>query len=208
MEPAGIRVARNVNTPVSVVSSASSSKSNLALVAVLGLALLAPGCSSQVLGEGAGPPNGPSAPEGEGNGTSSGVPAEVEALFAPPADDTVTAGKLTGVWANDESGTQTRLAITKNSVTVAKRCSSDGRITHVTAQVRADDTTITILESKSAAPDQYSPCYLTITLEVAEWRACDDTGYDGDCFKIEGTKLTGLHTSFSSAYTTWIKLSD
>jgi len=207
MELAGIRVARKriVNT----LASSSSSKWNLALVAVLGLALLAPGCSSQVIGEGDdGAPSEPSTPAGEGNGTSSGVPAEIEALFAPPADDTVTAGKLTGVWASDGSGTQTRLAIAKNSVTVAKRCSSDGRITHVTAQVRADDTTITVLESKSAAPDRYTPCPLTLTLDVAEWRACDDTGYDNDCFKIEGTKLTGLQTSFSPFYTTWIKLSD
>lgn len=203
MEPASVRVARKR------IVNALASKSNLALVAVLGLTLLAPGCSSEVIGEGDdGAPSEPSTPAGEGNGTSSGVPAEIEALFAPPADDTVTAGKLAGVWGSDGSGTQSRLAITKNSVTVAKRCSSDGRMTHVTAQVRTNDTTITILESKSAQPDQYSPCYLTLTLDVSEWRACDDSGYDNDCFKVEGTKLTGLQTSFSTAYTTWIKLSD
>ncbi len=197
------------------------SSSNLARVAVLGLALAASACTSKVIGEGGGVPDrgGDTDPStdsasetsggsGGGGGTSSSVPAEIEALFAPPADDTVTPGKLTGVWASDDNGVQSRLAITKNSVTVAKRCSSDGRITHVTAQVRTNDTTITILESKSATPDQYSTCYLSLTLDVSEWRACDDTGYDTGCFKIEGTKLTGLDTSFSSAYTTWIKLSD
>ena len=79
---------------------------------------------------------------------------------------------------------------------------------HVTVQVRANDTSITILESKSAETDYSARCYMSVSLDVAEWRACDDTGYDSGCFKVDGTKLTGLATSFSTPYTTWIKLSD
>ena len=48
---------------------------------------------------------------------------------------------------------------------------------------------------------------LSVQLEVEEYRRCT-TPYDYECFRVEGTKLTGLVRPSSYSSEEWIKLSD
>ncbi len=139
-----------------------------------------------------------------GTSNGSGVPADIEALFAPPEDDTVTADSIFGVWASVSTGfsTEDRLQITQSSFTLARRCTTDGRIAHVTAKIRVNAGTITVLESKSANLTGACPSHLR--LEVEEWMLCASSY---GCIWVDGTKMTGL--VLPGAYeTSWIKLSD
>ena len=191
-------------------------------------ACLTAGCAADIVGTGdarridppsSGEGGGVSSGSGSGSatepgepGTASGAPAEIEALFAPPEDETVTPDSLFGVWASSSGGVEDRLEVTKNSLTLAKKCTPDGRIAYVTAKIRINQGSITVLESKSAQLP-YLPsstkgtCSFSIQLEVEEYEECPDA-YAYDCFRVEGTKLTGL--DLPSAYSTdaWIKLSD
>jgi predicted small secreted protein len=191
-----------------------SSSLRMALVA-LGC-LLVSGCSSTVVGTGGDSSSGripTTGNEGPSGDTATEIPEEIAALFAAPDSTSVTPNSIFGVWANDaSSGYETRFALTKTEMTVAKRCSSDGRIAYVTSKVRATESNITVLESNSTQltpTSSYSSCSFTLELEVAEWRGCDDTGYDYNCFKVQGTTLTGIDaSSFSTPLMTWVKLWD
>ena len=182
------------------------------------------GCTADVVGTGdvrqldspTGPGTGETAGSGTGElGAKGEVPAEVEALFAAPEDDTVTPDSIVGVWASTSSsyGDQ-RLAITKSSLTLARRCDADGRIAYVTVKIRTSSTRITLLESKSAtlgatpSSPYGSTCSFSVRLDIAEWRLCDASGYDYDCIEVEGTKMTGVPLSGVYALDEWVKLSD
>jgi hypothetical protein len=169
------------------------------------------GCSSEVVGTGgsssSGGRGGNQDPLGTSGTAEAEVPEEVKALFAAPESSSVTPNSIFGVWANDEgTGYQVRLTLTTSEITVAQRCSYDGRIAWVTSKIRANESNITVLETKSMRLE--GSCNTNLEVEVAEWRVCDSTGYDYDCFKVEGTALTGLTSSFSTQYTRWVKLSD
>lgn len=209
----------------------ATTPSKLGLLSILTLACLTAACTSNVLGTGDGRQIDPSRganggdPSGSGSGsddgsngpsgTASGAPADIEALFAPPETETVTPGSVFGLWASSDPGTEDRLRMTKSDVTVARKCSIDGRIAYVTAKVRVNGERITVLESKSTSlppvPNAATgTCGFTVKLDVEEWRICDPSNdYDYDCIRIEGTKLTGLVLPARYSSTDeWIKLSD
>jgi hypothetical protein len=200
------------------VNANATSISKLGIFALATFACLTVGCAADVVGTGDvrrvdpartngggdDESSGSGAGSADGTGTSggSGVPAEVEALFAPPEDDTVTPDSIFGVWASVSTITEDRLKITQNSVTLARRCTTDGRIAHVAAKIRANAGTITVLESKSA--NLTGACNSHLRLEVEEWQLCASYG----CIWVEGTKMTGLVLPGTYSETSWIKLSD
>jgi len=180
------------------------------------------GCAADVVGTGDArrldPPTESDESAGNGPGGRTGapeVPAEIEALFEAPDDDTVTPDSILGVWASTGSSyANDRLAITKNSLTLARRCDADGRIAYVTVKIRTSSTRITVLESKSAtlgstpSSPYGSTCTFSVRLDTAEWRLCDSSGYDYDCLDVDGTKMTGVPLSGVSSLDEWVKLSD
>ena len=200
------------------MNESATSTSKLKVFALAAFACVTAGCAADIVGTGDGrradPPNTNVGRTGEGSGTGSadgtgtsvgtgsGVPAEIEALFEPPEDDTVTPDSIFGVWASVSTSTEDRLKFTQNSVTLARRCTTDGRIAHVTAKIRANAGTITVLESKSALLT--GTCSSNLRLDVEEWRLCASYA----CIWVEGTKMTGLTLPGEYSEASWIKLSD
>ena len=209
---------------MNAIATTTSKLRLLSIVTCTVLAGLMAGCAADVVGTGdvrrIDSPNGPGPGDTGGSGTGElgggpEVPAEIEALFAAPEDDTVTPDSILGVWASTGSSyANDRLAITKNSLTLARRCDADGRIAYVTVKIRTSSTRITVLESKSAtlgstpSSPYGSTCTFSVRLDTAEWRLCDSSGYDYDCLDVDGTKMTGVPLSGVSSLDEWVKLSD
>ena len=203
------------------MNAIATSTSTLRIIALVTFGCLTTGCTADVVGTGdvrrtepgtnggnTGASSGSGFGTADGTGSASDVPAEVEALFAPPEDDTVTPDSIFGVWASSASGsTEARLKLTKNSVTLARKCTYDNRIAYVTAKIRLNTGSITILEGKSA--QLTGTCSSQLRVDVEEWRMCSSDSYDNySCLRVDGTRLDGFVMPGDYSSSTWIKLSD
>jgi hypothetical protein len=176
---------------------------SLLCASILVVAVAAAGCS----GHDASPLDGPSKSGSSGSSSSNapGHSPEGDALFQAPSGG-VTPGTIFGLWGGTiEEGSVTfdsRMKLTATSITLATRCTltSSGAVSgivSVTAAARVTDDSVVILETKNdAADDGVVRC--RVTAAPREMKRCRDdqpSGFEQNCFTVEGTTFTTYGTS-------------
>lgn len=153
-----------------------------------------------------------------GKSTAAPVRSEYDALFAAPANPTVTSTSLDGVWAGSMSNTDddVRVVITPSTITIAVRCNSGhsmGQITTIGMSVSAVTSSVSIrmLESKSVGT---STC--RISVRPVTFSRCSTGSGGTTCFNLTDSGLdfgpnqlfSGDGTSSYGPYPTFSKMSD
>jgi hypothetical protein len=153
--------------------------------------------------------------EPSGTGSTPTGDQSIESLFEPPASDKATPDSLNGLWAKSNSDSiEIRIKFAPKSLTFAKKCTKDSKISHVTVRTRENaDGGITILETKENKVESSSCSLNAVQVSLAEWKMCASS-YDNVCLRLDGTSLSGVDNvtgeSVSASYQLdkWIKLSD
>jgi hypothetical protein len=206
----------------------------IALAAVV-LSVATSGCTSTILGKGGDGQSGtdPSSqgPTTDGNGTVSNepsaadtaesssngndattaaAPSDVEVLFGPPTNETMTPDKILGLWASQDSMFEYRLLFASKSVTAAVKRPGDGKIAFVKVTAKVSDQSIQIVESKtaklaSAYTNGEMQSAIEIKLAITSTSNCK-VATSSDCFQIIGSNA--LFPFAPATGNEWIKLSD
>jgi hypothetical protein len=138
------------------------------------------------------------------------------ALYDAPSGS-ATPDSIFGVWGGSKTDNgitfDARMKLTKDSATLATRCTVDSTrkvsgIVGITVAARVTDESYVILESKSDEVNE-GGVRCSVNLAPREVKRCkaEDKGFEHDCFTVEGTTFTAYGASSFDAIAL-TKLSD